>query len=286
MSKGLVVNDPVQKLLTCKDYAVEMVNLIIKKTDLEPYAGYTMEDLRALCLYDLSRVQICHFKFLILCISPHTYHFLLSQTLVWMKALQDRCEAHEGMIHQFRKCQEIENKERAQYVEAICTLNKDLMAKTTVLAKETHRHREVEKAKSNLETELATLCEQVEKAMADTVVEFQVFQPFINACGVYYGDEFNDHLKQVVAAYPNLDLSHITINNTVPPTLEGDDIVNNESIDSVHTVEQKVQDTNGVVITQPSPKGLYTIVVLFVVDPSTADGSFATNPTDLDAPPS
>ena len=43
-----------------------------------------------------------------------------------MRALQDRCMANERVIRQFRKCKEIENKERDQYKEAIHTLNKEL----------------------------------------------------------------------------------------------------------------------------------------------------------------
>ena len=67
-----------------------------------------------------------------------------------MKALQDRYVASEGVIRQFYKCQEIENKERAQYSEAVRTLNQELMAKTKVLVEETHRFEEAKKAKTNL----------------------------------------------------------------------------------------------------------------------------------------
>lgn len=67
----------------------------------------------------------------------------------------------KGVIRQFCKCQEIKNKERAQYAEAVYTLNKELMAKTTAFAEETRRRKEVEKARINLVTELATLREQV-----------------------------------------------------------------------------------------------------------------------------
>lgn len=65
----------------------------------------------------------------------------------------------KGVIHLVCKCQEIENKERAQYAEAVYTLNKELTAKTTAFAEETHRRKEAEKARINLVTELATLRE-------------------------------------------------------------------------------------------------------------------------------
>jgi len=56
MGKGPVTLNPIQRLVTHKDYAIEMVNLIIKKTDLDPYGEHTLEDLGASGLYDLSRV--------------------------------------------------------------------------------------------------------------------------------------------------------------------------------------------------------------------------------------
>ena len=59
------------------------------------------------------------------------------------------------------------------YAEAIRTLNDDLAAKTATLAKETRQWAEAEKGKTNLLTELAAFCEQMEKAKADVVVEFQ-----------------------------------------------------------------------------------------------------------------
>ena len=51
---------------------------------------------------------------------------LLIWALVRMRALQDRCIANEGVIRQYRKRQEIENKERDQYKEAVCILNEEL----------------------------------------------------------------------------------------------------------------------------------------------------------------
>ena len=76
-----------------------------------------------------------------------------------MKALQDRCVVNEGVTRRFRKRQEFENKEQAQYSEVIHTLNQELTTKTKAFAKETHRLVEAEKAKTNLAMELAALRE-------------------------------------------------------------------------------------------------------------------------------
>ena len=55
-------------------------------------------------------------------------------------------------------------------------------------------------------------------------------------------------------AHLNLDLSQITIDTTIL-TPGGEDTVNDETVDSTHTVEQEVE-TNSVVIAQSTLGGL------------------------------
>ena len=59
-------------------------------------------------------------------------------------------------------------------MEAVRSLNQELMTKTKALAEETHRLEEAEKAKTNLATELVALREQLEKARADAVAKFRI----------------------------------------------------------------------------------------------------------------
>lgn len=59
-------------------------------------------------------------------------------------------------------------------------------------------------------------------ARADVVNEFKASQPFIDSCAVYYGDGFEDCLKQVKFVYRNLDLSEVTMDDPLPSTLVGD----------------------------------------------------------------
>ena len=75
----------------------------------------------------------------------------------------------------------------------------------------------------------------MEKAKADFVVEFRASQSFIDACPVYYGEGFYDNLKQVGPVYPNLDLSKIFMDDLVPVTPMGDDIISEKTDDSTHT---------------------------------------------------
>ena len=77
-SKGPVNASLVQRLVTHKDYAVEMVNSIIKVTDMDPCGEHASKDLGASGPYDLSRVRTHHFYFdILLCIHPNFCHSLL-----------------------------------------------------------------------------------------------------------------------------------------------------------------------------------------------------------------
>ena len=91
-------------------------------------------------------------------------------------------------------------------------------------------------------------------------------------------------LKASESFLPNLDLSQIVIDNTVPPTPRGDGIVNDETIDSICTVEQEVKDTDGVVIAQPTLDGPNVVVVSSTKNPTTTKGLLAVNPAVLNAP--
>ena len=205
---------------------------------------------------------------------------VLIQALVRMRALQDRCIANEWMIRRYRKCQEIKNKERDQYKETVRILNEELMTTTAKLKEESRLREEAEKAKVDLVTELTTLRRQVDKVKADAVVEFRVSQPFLNACGDYYGVGFNNCLKQVEFVYPDQDLSQIAIDDTVSLTPWGDETVSKESNDSVH-IDLK---DNGVVTTQPILEGHVAPVVSSVMDSFIEGGQNVMNLTATNAP--
>ena len=53
---GLVTQGPVRRLLTHKEHTVEVIESIIKDTDMDPCAEQTTEELGASGLFDLSRV--------------------------------------------------------------------------------------------------------------------------------------------------------------------------------------------------------------------------------------
>ena len=92
------------------------------------------------------------------------------------------------------------------------------------LKEETHQQEKKQEAKASLEKELMALLGQVETARANVVTEFKASQPFIDSCAIYYGDRFEDYLKQVKFVYLHLDLSKVTMDNPLPSTPTGDTI--------------------------------------------------------------
>ena len=92
-------------------------------------------------------------------------------------------------------------------MEASRILNVELIVKIALLEKETNRYKDLAKANTNLTTDLAALHEQMEWAKADIVAGVWTFHPYYDECGNFYGDSFDDCLKQVVALYPHLDSS-------------------------------------------------------------------------------
>ena len=84
-----------------------------------------------------------------------------------------------------------------------------------------------------MEKELTTLCGQVETARDAVVTEFKASQPFIDARGIYYGDGFEDCLKQVKSVYLDLDLSKVSMDDPLSSTLAGDDTACKETNDFI-----------------------------------------------------
>lgn len=138
------------------------------------------------------------------------------------------------MIRRFQKRQEIENKERDKYKEVVCTLNKEVTTVTEKLKQEFGLQEKAQKTKDSLETELTTLCEQVETSNANAEAEFRASQPFIDTCVVYHGDEFDNCLKQVGFIYLNLELSKITMDDPMQTTPACGDTISEETDDSTH----------------------------------------------------
>jgi len=191
-----------------------------------------------------------------------------------MKVLQDRSVAQERVIRHLRKLNETLTNEQEQYKGAFRTLNKEVTTLTKKLKEEAHLQEKVQEEKTNLEAELTTICGQVETARAEAITEFKASWPFIDACTVYYGDEFENYLKQVRSVYLNLDLSKVSMDGPLPRTLVGGNTVSEETEDSTQLEWDPKDDS--VVLAQPAIEGPVIPLASSANDPPPKD---ARNPS-------
>ena len=125
-TSGPVTQDPERHFLTHKDYALEMMESIIRDKDVDPCTEQAMEELGASSLFDLARV--CSF----LCLSIYSFLCLIAdgypvlQALVRMKVLQDRGVAKEGVITcLYKRIKNLIDKQE-QYKGALRNLNQEV----------------------------------------------------------------------------------------------------------------------------------------------------------------
>ena len=91
--------------------------------------------------------------------------------------------------------------------------------------------------------------ERVETAGTDAVQKFKVSQSFIDSCADYYGIGFDDCLKQVASAFPELDLSRISM-DAPEPVMPARNIVIDD--DGIPESQPSPEVDNGVVLAQPA----------------------------------
>lgn len=191
-----------------------------------------------------------------------------------MKVLQDRSVTQEGAVARLHKHIGTLTDEQEQYKGALRTLNTEVKELTEKLKEEGARKEKEQQAKKVVEKELAAFLGQVEMARVDTVTEFKASWPFIDACAVYSGDEFENCLKQVMFVYPNMDLSKVSMDEFLPSTPFGDIVYEgiDDSIESEHDPKN-----DSVVLAQPAVKRIVTPLI------SSTEAPDAENPSIPDA---
>ena len=94
------------------------------------------------------------------------------------------------------------------------------------------------------------LQEKVETAGTDAVQKFKTSQSFIDSCVDYYGTGFDDCLKQVALAFPELDLSGISM-DAPEPVMHARNVVTDDD-DGVPESQPSPKVDGGVVLAQPA----------------------------------
>ena len=133
--------------------------------------------------------------------------------------------------------------EQGQYKDAIRTFNKEVKELREKLV-------EAVSEKQKLQEEVTTLQEKAKTVGADAVQKFKTSQSFIDSCADYYGTGFDDCLKQVASAFPELDLSGISMDAPEPMTPARD--VATEDDDVILESQPSPLADGGVVPAQPA----------------------------------
>ena len=114
--------------------------------------------------------------------------------------------------------------EQGRYKDAMRTFNKEVKELREKLV-------EASSEKQKLQEEVTALQEKAETVGTDAVQKFKTSQSFIDSYTDYYGIGFDDCLKQVALAFPELDLFGISMDAPEPVTpardvaTEDDDVV-------------------------------------------------------------
>ena len=128
-----------------------------------------------------------------------------------------------------------------------------------------------------VEKELTPLLGWVKTTRADAAREFKASQPFIDSCAAYYGDGFEDCLKQIKSSYLHLDLSKITMDDPLPSTPVSNTLL--EEIDNPTESEPDPKD-DSVVLAQPVASPSITLLVPST-EPLHVESPFAQDVQDL-----
>ena len=121
-----------------------------------------------------------------------------------------------------------------------------------------------------IEKKLIALLGQVETARANAMKEFKASQPFVDSCAIYYGDGFEDCLKQVKSIYPHLDLSKVTMDDPLQSTPTGNTI-----LDEINDSTESKLD----------PKDDGVVLAQLAMDPSVTPLVLSTKPLNIENPP-
>ena len=104
--------------------------------------------------------------------------------------------------------------------------------------------------KQKLQEEVTALQEKAETVGTDAVQKFKTSQSFIDSYADYYGTGFDDCLKQVGSAFPELDLSGISMDASELVTPARD--IATEDDDVILESQPSPLADGGVVLAQPA----------------------------------
>ena len=120
--------------------------------------------------------------------------------------------------------------------------------------------------KQKLQEKVTALREKVKTAGTDAIQKFKKSQSFIDSCVDYYGTRFDDCLKQVASAFPEQDLSEISMDAPELATPARNVVADDD--DSILEPQPLPKVDGGLVLAQPAitPPALVSKTTVLTVD--------------------
>ena len=128
-----------------------------------------------------------------------------------MKGLMDRCASYETVLGHLREkveAREMKLQELMAWKEV--QVNK-LNLTGKLLEKSEVQVKALKEILKDKEKEILEAKIQLRQAKENAIREYHDFDTLLKELGGFFADEFDDCFRQVKTSFPNLDLSHISI---------------------------------------------------------------------------
>ena len=128
---------------------------------------------------------------------------------------------------------------------------------------------------------MTALRKKVETVGIDAIQNFKTSQSFIDSCADYYGTGFDNCLKQVTSAFPELDFSGISMDAPEPVT-PARNVATDDDDDGIRESHSSPQVDGGVVLAQPAitPPAPVSKTPVLAIDADGAQSKDSGTPAD------
>ena len=128
-----------------------------------------------------------------------------------MKGLMDHCVSRAMVVERVRARAEASKAELAELKDQKVIQEKKFDLKKRLLEEEEEQTEALKKVLKDKEDEISQSKKLLRRVKEDAIKEYHDFDALLAKLGGSFADGFDDCLRQVRASFPDLDLSHITI---------------------------------------------------------------------------
>ena len=240
---GLVPVTDKPPVLLCEDsnYALEQLSSIITTDDYEDLSNHVTKAMGETGLFSIAQVTVS-VPFLFFFPLPGFYPFFGFQAMLMMKGLISCCLNHEtalGCVGTKARSTEDELAE----LKAWKTVQEKKLALSEQVQGELEKQMEVLwQVLEDKEKKIQTTKDQLRQAKEDATQEYSDSDAYLKELGGIYVNGFDDCFHQVKASFPNLDLSHVTIDAQAQTSVQP---VHSKSTDELFADDALIGDLRG-----------------------------------------